>query len=111
MEAWDATGVGYWGVEHLDEFVGVAGLRPLVLAERDCWNLYYRLRPSVWGRGLAAEAAAQAVAFAHELDPRLPVAARTRAANLPAKRVAEKAGLHRRDDLDSDGFEVLVDSW
>lgn len=111
VKAWAEDGVGYWAVEHGEEFVGVAGLRSLVLQGRDCWNLYYRLRPSVWGRGFARESALEAVAFAGEQSPRLPVVARTRPANFPAKRVAQSAGLQRRADLDGDGFEVFSYGW
>jgi len=111
VQAWTKGGAGYWAVEHGDEFVGVAGLRALVFQGRDCWNLYYRLRPSVWGRGFAREAALEAVAFAGEQSPRLPVVARTRPSNIPAKRVAQSAGLQRRADLDCDGFEVFSYGW
>lgn len=90
---------------------GVAGLRALVFQGRDCWNLYYRLRPSVWGRGFAREAALEAVAFAGEQKPQLPVVARTRASNTPAKQVVQSAGLMRRADLDGDGFEVFTYGW
>lgn len=111
VDAWAKGGVGYWAVEHGGDFVRVAGLRALVFQGRDCWNLYYRLRPSVWGRGFAREAALEAVAFAGEQKPQLPVVARTRASNTPAKRVARSAGLMRRADLDGDGFEVFTYGW
>ena len=111
IEAWTRDGVGYWAVEHGDELVGVAGLRRMVLQDRDCWNLYYRLRPSAWGKGFAREAAVAAVALADEQRPRLPVLARTRSTNTPAQRVAEAAGLQRRADLDSGGFEVFACWW
>jgi ribosomal-protein-alanine N-acetyltransferase len=111
VEAWADGGVGYWAVGHGDEFVGVAGLRPLVLHGRDCWNLYYRFRPSAWGRGFAREVAIEAVAFAGEHSPRLPVVARTRPGNIAAKKVAQNAGLQRRTDLDCDGFEIFSYGW
>ena len=111
VEAWTRDGVGYWAVEHDAELVGVAGLRRMVLRDRDCWNLYYRLRPSAWGKGFGREAALAAVALADEQRPRLPVLARTRPTNTPAQRVAQAAGLLRRPDLDSDGFQVFASWW
>ena len=111
VQAWDEQGAGYWAVEHGGAFIGVAGLRRLAFHDRDCWNLYYRLRPDLWGRGFASEAAREAVLFAGEQDVMLPVVARTRPANVPAQRVAERAGLERREDLDADGFEVFANSW
>ena len=111
VQAWQDDGVGYWAVEHEGQLVGVAGLRPLELHRRACWNLYYRLRPASWGRGLAAEAARETVAFGGELDPLVPVVARTRPGNLAAQEVAERAGLMRRADLDADGFHVHARGW
>ena len=78
VEAWTRDGVGYWAVEHDAKLVGVTGLRRMVLQGRDCWNLYYRLRPSAWGKGLGREAAR---ALADGCRPRLSVLARTRPTN------------------------------
>lgn len=111
VRAWDEDCVGYWAAEHKGEFVGVSGLRRLSHAGRDCWNLYYRFRPDVWGRGLATEAACEAMAFAREQVVAMPVIARTRSQNEAAKRVAARCGMKRRADLDADGFEVFVVDW
>lgn len=108
---WETREVGYWAVEHDGALIGVCGLRPMELQGVPCWNLYYRFSPVAWGRGLAAEAAREALAFAEEQRPRLPVVARTRPANEPAKKVALRAGLARREDLDADGFEVFAADW
>ena len=111
VEAWTRDGVGCWAVEHDGELVGVAGLRRMALQGRDCWNLYYRLRPSAWGKGFGREAARAAIALADGCRPRLPVLARTRPTNAPAQRVAQASGLQRRPDLDSDGFQVFASWW
>lgn len=108
---WTKHGMGYWAVEYEGMVVGVAGVRPFLFQGRDCWNLYYRFSPAVWGRGLAVESALEAVAVAEALQPRRPVVARTRPANSAAVRVAEGAGLDRRPDLDSDGFLLLARGW
>lgn len=108
---WQEHGVGYWAVEVDGRVVGVAGVRPLEFRGRECWNLYYRFFPDVWGKGLAVEAAREAVVVADALDPARPVVARTRPTNYPALRVAEAAGLGRRPDLDGDGFVVLARGW
>ncbi len=111
VKTWQDSAVGYWVAEHAGEIVGIAGLRPLKFRNRSCWNLYYRFSPLVWGRGFATEAAAEAVALSQAHDPVLPVVARTRPSNVAALRVAERAGLRRREDLDGDGFVVLADGW
>lgn len=111
VAAWDAGGLHYWAVEHEQLLVGTAGLRPVMLQDRQCLNLYYRLSPDVWGGGLATQAAQEAVACAAELPGGLPVVARTRPSNAAAQRVALKAGLGRREDLDSSGFFTFAWRW
>lgn len=111
VDTWNEYGIGYWLAENEGRPVGLAGLRPFDFRGRRCWNLYYRFLPSVWGHGFATEAAREAVEVAQSRQPLLPVIARTRPANEPAVRVAKKAGLHRRTDLDRDGFVVLCRGW
>lgn len=106
LRSWAEHGVGYWLAEHEGAVVGTGGLRRAELHGQACWNLYYRFRPAAWGRGLAGELAEQAVLLASEQQCPLPVVARTRPANAAAQRVAERAGLERRPDLDTDGFVV-----
>ena len=111
VRGWGENGVGYWVVEHGGEVVGVVGVRPFVYSGRDCWNLYYRLSPEAWGKGFAAEAASEAVAVAATLKPEWPVVARTRPTNVASGRVAEKVGLQRHSNLDSDGHFVFERGW
>ena len=111
IQAWDEYGISYWSVEFEGELIGVAGIEPLEFGDRSCWNLYYRLTPSAWGKGLASEAAREAVSVAAAVEPEWPVVARTRPGNLPSARVAQRAGLERRSDLDADGYVVFARGW
>ena len=101
---WEQHGIGYWVVEYLGQVIGVAGVRPVRLGEADCWNLYYRFSPAWWGRGLAAEAAREAVVVARAHTPTRPIVARTRADNSAAVKLAEAIGMTRRIEFDGDGF-------
>ena len=65
-------------------------------------NLYYRFTPGAWGQGYATELARTAVTLARKYLPQWPVVARTRAKNIPSIRTAERAGLIRRPDLDTE---------
>ncbi len=65
-------------------------------------NLYYRFTPSAWGKGYATELARTAVALAREHLPQWPVIALTRVENTASIRTAERAGLLRRSDLDTE---------
>lgn len=56
---WAEHGVGYWLVVDAAsaEAVGIGGLRPIEHEGRPALNMFYRFRPSAWGRGLALEMA------------------------------------------------------
>jgi [ribosomal protein S5]-alanine N-acetyltransferase len=119
LDSWEGDPVGYWIVEPAEGTgvgagrIGMAGVRPSSLAGRPCFNLYYRFVVAVRGRGFAAEACREALAVAALIDPSCPVVVRTRDANVPARRLAEKLGLIRRADLDAltTGFVVYVSDW
>jgi RimJ/RimL family protein N-acetyltransferase len=110
QEQWDA-GLGYWIVELDGAGVGVCGVKAVQLDGAPVWNLLYRLLPGARGRGVAREAAAEAVRRAREVDPDRPVIARIRAANAASARVAAAIGLERRPDLDADGEDGPDDVW
>lgn len=110
VEAWE-RGLSYWAVEHEGHVVGFAGAEARTMLDRECWNLYYRFAPEDWGRGFATEAVREAIGVAMTLDRWRPPVARTRPANNAAIRVAERAGLDRRPELDHDGYAVLAKGW
>jgi [ribosomal protein S5]-alanine N-acetyltransferase len=101
---WREHGLGYWAVEHDGRIIGIAGVKAGRLRGREIWNLYYRFTPTAWGKGLAGEAAREALAAAHEHDQSRTVVVRTRPANAAAQRLAERIGMSRRSELDADGF-------
>jgi ribosomal-protein-alanine N-acetyltransferase len=101
---WERTGFGYWVAEYHASIAGIAGVRPVTLGTHTCWNLYYRFAPEVQGRGLASEAAREAIRAAAEHTPGWIVVARTRPANAAAVKLALGIGMSRRADLDADGL-------
>jgi RimJ/RimL family protein N-acetyltransferase len=111
IRGWEVHDFGYWVVEFGGQVIGMVGVEAQHFLNRQCWNLYYRLSPDVWGRGFAVEAAREAVAVAYVLEPTWPVVARTRATNSAASRVAHNVGLGRSPELDTDGFDVFARGW
>jgi RimJ/RimL family protein N-acetyltransferase len=109
---WDEAGFGYWAVTLAGEEVvlGFGGVEYRRWLDREALNLYYRFTPGSWGRGYATELAQTAVALARAYLPSFPVIARTRSGNRASQRVAERAGLVRRPDLDS-GHLVFALGW
>ena len=108
---WDEHGFGYWAVESDDgRVIGFAGVRTETWLGRPVLNLYYRLAPEVWGRGIASAVAAHAVAWARAHRPDRPVLAYTTEDNVGSQRTALAAGLVRRRDLEFelDGLWAVV---
>jgi len=112
LEHWEEEGYGYRAaiLPRTEQILGFGGVRHDVWRERDVLNLYYRFTPSAWGQGYATELAQTAVALAQEHLPPWPVIARTRPGNSAPMRTAERAGLRRRPDLDTE-YVVFALNW
>ena len=85
---------GFWAAHtrENDEFIGWFHLRPDFLAP-DEMELGYRLKRSVWGKGLASEASLAIVQKSFEAWGYNKISARTLAVNRASQRVMQKAGL------------------
>lgn len=85
---------GFWAahLRETSEFIGWFHLRPDKFAP-DEMELGYRLKRSVWGRGLATEGSRALIESAFLRWNYAKVSARTLLLNLPSRRVMEKAGL------------------
>ncbi|WP_433871581.1 GNAT family N-acetyltransferase [Saccharopolyspora sp. CA-218241] len=108
VRAWADGPLGYWAVERDDQVVGFGGVQPKEWRGQRCWNLYYRVDPGWWGRGIATEVAREAIAAGAEARPGWPVLVETRPGNTAAIRVAERAGLVRQDARPGDEYAVLL---
>ena len=85
---------GFWAanLRRNHEFMGWFHLRPDRISPREM-ELGYRLKRSVWGRGLATEGARALLERALEEWGYARICARTLAGNLASRRVMEKVGL------------------
>lgn len=113
LRQWDEDGYSYWAVtlRQSAEVLGFGGVRRFAWRDGDVLNLYYRFSPGAWGHGYATEMARAAVHLARMYVAHLPVIARVRAENVPSWRVAERAGLIRRPDLDTAEHMVYALGW
>ncbi|MGM7671020.1 GNAT family N-acetyltransferase [Microbacterium sp. A93] len=97
-------GFGYELAFEGNRLAGICGAR------RDLWlnmpviNLYWRLLPDFWGKGLAADLGRHALDIARSATPLVDelTVARMLPGNAVSVRVAEKLGLTRRSDLDGE---------
>ena len=110
-QSWVTDSIGYWVVEHDGVVIGIWGVKPFSFRGRHSWNVYYRFGADSWGHGFALESVREALMVAAEIAPEKPVLARTSADNAGSIRVAERAGLVRRPDLDEGGYVVLAADW
>ena len=100
---WAIDVQGYLALEELrvpGAVIGFGYIQATNLRGRQVYNLYFRLAPAAWGKGLASELVAASVERWHELGEHLPLVAYPTAENLPSQRTALKGGLTRRPDLD-----------
>jgi [ribosomal protein S5]-alanine N-acetyltransferase len=104
---WQHHGFGYWIVHADRKRLGICGVKVMTLNARRVLNLFYRLDPSAWGRGVATEAATAVVEWTDAHRPADPVIARVRPANAASQRVAVHAGLRRAEHLDTQGEDGL----
>lgn len=91
---WREQGYGYWVVRDpaTGEVLGFGGVRPPLPGE-DFLNLYYRFRPTAWGKGYATELGRAALGLAAKATPGAPVVALIRPRNEPSIRVAQRLGM------------------
>ncbi len=109
MEHWNKYDFGYWsvlvprdwwpdgvpGTEPGDTdrvYAGLGGIQRHEVCGVPVLNVYFRLAPSVQGRGIAGRIVAEAVRLAPTVAPGRDVVIRTRPANTAARRVATRAG-------------------
>lgn len=105
---WDEHGFGYWTVlDDRAEVLGFGGIRLEMWRDEPVLNVYYRLAPTAWGRGIATELVRAAIHLAGRVRPDLAVHVYTPADNIPSQRTALAAGFERRPDLDRQQPEFL----
>jgi RimJ/RimL family protein N-acetyltransferase len=109
IEHWATHGFGYWtvlvprtwwpagdpGPEPRDGdrvHAGLGGIQNHAVAGEPVLNVYFRLAPSVQGRGIAGRILAECVRVAPHVALGIDLVVRTRPANAAARRVAVRGG-------------------
>jgi ribosomal-protein-alanine N-acetyltransferase len=109
IEHWQAHSFGPWVFFELATgvFVGRGGLRSSIIADNECVEVLYALRPDVWGRGYATEIALVSVQHARALKIR-EVVGLAATSNRASRRVLEKAGLPPTEPVEHAGLPHLL---
>ena len=100
---WASYGFGYWAICDAGDrsrVQGFGGVMRKHVGSDFGLNLYFRLSPEAWGRGLGIAIAENALelAFADLNEPE--VLALVRPGNFPSRRTIERAGLTLFDTFD-----------
>jgi RimJ/RimL family protein N-acetyltransferase len=98
---WERDGLGYWTARLLVDLAGTPLRAGAVVGTGGCalrvgtswWNLYYRLTPTAWGHGLAAELVTAGIDAARTVQADRPVIAYLLEHNVQSCVRAERAGL------------------
>jgi ribosomal-protein-alanine N-acetyltransferase len=85
---------------------GICGLQPL--AETADVEIGWSLRPNLWGRGLATEAARRALTFGFEVSKLDRIVAVSQPANRASIRIMEKIGMRYEREVIHNGFRVVL---
>jgi RimJ/RimL family protein N-acetyltransferase len=99
---WEENGFGYELIDDVSGCVGICGFRRDSWLGHDVLNLYWRLDPSVWGRGYALEAGRHSLEGALAKAGDSLVVARMTDDNAASQHIAEKLGMLPRADLAAD---------
>jgi RimJ/RimL family protein N-acetyltransferase len=94
LRHWAQHGYGYLAITEAgaDEILGLGGVQAREFHGEKVLNLYYRFRPSAWGKGYASEAAAAIIEWAERELPERPVVISVNVRNRPSRRVIERLG-------------------
>ena len=110
LKHWEEYGFGVWMLQELqaDDVVGRVILRHLLVGDIDEVEVGFALVPRLWGRGLAAEAAASCLRFARlELNLESVVGVTT-PNNQASRRSLSRLGFLHESALTIDGTACLL---
>ena len=110
LEEYERTGLSFWAVIHRAEgrLIGQCGIQSQEVNGRQEWEVGYMIARPYWGRGLGAEAACAVKEYVFSRHGFQRLISIIDPANSASIRVAEKNGMHREQDTDSDGHLRLL---
>ncbi len=107
-ENWEKDRLCLWKLlpKDGDTLIGICGLQ--YLPERAGVEIGWWLAPSHWGRGLASEAARQALAYGFDVCNLARIVAIAQAANRDSRRVMERIGMRFEREAVHKGIRVVL---
>jgi ribosomal-protein-alanine N-acetyltransferase len=104
---WQDHGYGWWAIASIqdDQLLGWCGLN--ILQETGETEVLYLLKRSVWGQGLASEAAQASVDYGFRVVKLEKIVGLVHPENFASQRVLEKCGLRYEKKLQMWGMDLL----
>lgn len=108
IEGWEKHGICLWKVlpKESDSLIGICGLQRL--PEGPDVEIGWWLAPSQWGKGLATEAARQALTYGFEVGNFERIVGIAQGANRDSLRVMEKLGMRFEREAVHKGIHVVI---
>lgn len=110
LEKYEKYGLGHLAlIEKVsNEFVGMAGIHPRVVLEKNLYEIAYSLKPKFWGNGFASEAAQQLKRFGLENNLADSFISIIHKQNIDSIKVAKKNDMEIIREIEYLGMDVFV---
>ena len=90
------------------EFIGMAGIHPRIVLEKEVFEIAYSLKPKYWGKGFASEAAQQLKKFGLETKISDSFVSIIHKENSDSIKVAQRNEMEIINELNYLGMDVFV---
>jgi len=110
LEKYEKHGLGHLALieKSSNEFLGMAGIHPRVISEKDVFEIAYSLKPKYWGKGFASEAAKQLKKFGLETKISDSFVSIIHKENSDSIKVAQRNEMEIIDEINYLGMEVFI---
>jgi RimJ/RimL family protein N-acetyltransferase len=110
LEKYEKCGLGHLGLieKTSNEFIGMAGIHPRVVLDKEVFEIAYSLKPNFWGKGFASEAAQQLKKFGIENKIAENFISIIHKENIDSIKVAKRNNMKIIHETNYLGMEVFV---
>ncbi len=110
LDKYEKHGLGHLALieKSTQEFIGMAGIHPRVVLEKDVFEIAYSLKPKYWGKGFASEAAQQLKKFGLETKMSDSFISIIHIENRDSIKVAKRNEMEIINEINYLGMEVFV---
>ena len=110
LEKYEKHGLGHLALieKSSNDFLGMAGIHPRIISEKEVFEIAYSLKPKYWGKGFASEAAKQLKKFGLETQIAESFISIIHKENIDSIKVSKRNGMEVLEEINYLGMEVFV---